>query len=306
MIDQIDALIALASEGTTSAAAAKLRVSQSTISKRITALEARLGAELHERVGRECRLTPYGEALIERAAPLLSELRAVLSTSPEARTTTLVIACSESVFASWGARAFATVAEQENADGDLGFEFHTHRSPLAVERVRAGRCHAALVAGEGRASSELEIEVLGYEEMLVVPAALDRSVIRSDRRGGSVDVWTIEEAASTWKSIASRIASMRRSGLVDLRVAGRLESFASLVQFARAGFGHALVPRGVALAMGLQAKDLWRIRADRKGTPPLRRRIAWVTRKRVGQLDVVRRVGRSLQREISRALMRTT
>jgi DNA-binding transcriptional LysR family regulator len=31
----------------------------------------------------------------------------------------------------------------------------------------------------------------------------------------------------------------------------RIESFSSAVQLARAGFGHALVPRGVAVAMGV-------------------------------------------------------
>ena len=41
-----------------------------------------------------------------------------------------------------------------------------------------------------------------------------------------------------------------------VRVDGRLESAAALVQVARAGFAHALVPRGAALALGVAADAL--------------------------------------------------
>lgn len=303
MFDQFDALEALASEGTTSAAAAKLRVSQSTISKRIAALEAQLGHAVHERVGRECRLNAYGRHLLERAGPLLAELRAVLATRPEARAHPISVACSESILSSWGAEVFAVLRDRVT---ELSFDFHAHRSPLAVERVRSGRCQAALVAGEGRKDPELEVETLGYEEMLVVPASLDRSKLRSRRAPLRIDAWTIEEASATWKSIRTRIAAMRESGLVDLRIAGRLGSFASLVQFARAGLGHALVPRGIALAMGIQARQLFRMRQkDASKTPQLRRRIAWVTRKRAARLERMQKLEAELGPVVARLLSRS-
>lgn len=59
--------LAVARTGSTLAAGKSLRVSQTTAARRVTALEAQLGLTLFERRPVGYRLTPAGEALVERA-----------------------------------------------------------------------------------------------------------------------------------------------------------------------------------------------------------------------------------------------
>jgi len=59
--------LAVASEGSTLAAGRKLRVSQTTVARRIAALEASLGFPVFEKRQAGYALTPAGEALVERA-----------------------------------------------------------------------------------------------------------------------------------------------------------------------------------------------------------------------------------------------
>ena len=66
MLDQLDALRALHETGTTRRAATRLRVTQSAVSKRIAALEERVGAPLLERHGRNVRLTPAALRLLPK------------------------------------------------------------------------------------------------------------------------------------------------------------------------------------------------------------------------------------------------
>jgi DNA-binding transcriptional LysR family regulator len=57
-----------------SAAARKLNLSKSLVSKRVSDLEADLGVRLLQRSTRAVRTTPEGEALIERVSPLVREM----------------------------------------------------------------------------------------------------------------------------------------------------------------------------------------------------------------------------------------
>src|SRR3954469_14312021 len=59
--------LAVARTGSTLAAGRSLRVSQTTAARRVAALEAELGLTLFERRPVGYRLTPVGEALLEKA-----------------------------------------------------------------------------------------------------------------------------------------------------------------------------------------------------------------------------------------------
>lgn len=61
---------AVAGEGSLSAAAARLGLTQPTVSRQIAALEEAIGAPLFVRHGRGVRLTPRGEELLEAARPM--------------------------------------------------------------------------------------------------------------------------------------------------------------------------------------------------------------------------------------------
>src|SRR5215831_4049535 len=102
MLDGIDALLALAATGTVSEAAARLRLTQSAVSKRLHALQAELGVVLVERDGRRLRLTADAVAFLERARPLVAELRGLARPAARAARASFTLALADSIASSWG------------------------------------------------------------------------------------------------------------------------------------------------------------------------------------------------------------
>ncbi|MEK9284590.1 MULTISPECIES: LysR family transcriptional regulator [unclassified Bradyrhizobium] len=74
--DDIVTFIRVMEAGSITAAAARLNLSKSVISKRISDLEAALDAELFQRSTRQVRPTENGQAFYERMVPLLHEIDA--------------------------------------------------------------------------------------------------------------------------------------------------------------------------------------------------------------------------------------
>ena len=72
----LQAFVAIAEQGSFSAAAEKLHLTQPAISKRIALLEDQLGTRLFDRVGRSVILTPAGKILLNKAQLILSEVTA--------------------------------------------------------------------------------------------------------------------------------------------------------------------------------------------------------------------------------------
>jgi len=70
-LNQLTSFLAVAREGSVSAAAEKLYVTQPSISAAVSALSRELGVDLTERVGRGIGLTPAGEAFRPYAADVL-------------------------------------------------------------------------------------------------------------------------------------------------------------------------------------------------------------------------------------------
>ncbi len=75
LLEGLETLGLLASEGTMAKVASRLYISQSAVSKRIAQLELRLGKKLIEPEGRQIRLTPQAQELLERVAPSLAEMK---------------------------------------------------------------------------------------------------------------------------------------------------------------------------------------------------------------------------------------
>jgi DNA-binding transcriptional LysR family regulator len=72
----LHAFVAIAEQGSFSAAAEKLHLTQPAISKRIALLEDQLGTRLFDRVGRQVILTQAGKILLNKAQLILSEVTA--------------------------------------------------------------------------------------------------------------------------------------------------------------------------------------------------------------------------------------
>jgi DNA-binding transcriptional LysR family regulator len=274
MLEQLQALRALQEAGTTGRAATRLRVSQSAVSKRIAALEERVGFALLRQEGRNARLTPAAEALLEDVLPRLLEIEARLDAAATAPSP-VRIAATESLVASWLPALLRSAADSAGAT----IEIHAHRGPLALERVRGGEVDLAIVVSAGE--DGLRTVSLGTEPMVILASGFG-SVPE-----GPLEVWTIEAGSLTGAWLARRLPRLRDP---VLRPVARIESFASAVQLARAGFGHALVPQGIAEAMGAPA---WR-------ELPLRRPISMLGRPSAWERPAVRRLVEALRVSASR------
>lgn len=74
-LDDLALFVAVAQSGSFSAAAEKLEMSVSTLSRRVAQLEQRLDVQLLKRNTRNLRLTDMGEQYADQCAPLLAELK---------------------------------------------------------------------------------------------------------------------------------------------------------------------------------------------------------------------------------------
>lgn len=238
MLDQLLALRALHEAGTTGRAATRLRVSQSAVSKRIAALEARVGAVLLERDGRRVRLTPAARRLLDEALPLARALEDAVDRLDAAAPPVVRVAATESLLAAWLPERLA------RASAGLTLELHAHRGPVALDRLRAGEVDVAVVVGAVEAG--LMGEVVAREGMGLVAAG------EGPLPPEPVPVWTVEAGSLTGAWLDRRLPRWR--GAPRVVVAGRIESFSALVAIARAGLAHALVPEGIARAMGVPGR----------------------------------------------------
>src|SRR6195256_3786010 len=75
---QLEILQAIAETGSFTACGRKLHVSQSAISRQILLLEEELGEPLFLRVGRQVRMTPAAESLVQLGQRVFLELRGTL------------------------------------------------------------------------------------------------------------------------------------------------------------------------------------------------------------------------------------
>ena len=255
VIENLETLMTLSRTGTMMETATVLKISQSAVSKRIAALERYYDRELIERHGRRVALTHLGPRVVEKGTPLISELRGVFLEDNALRKGKIIMGVSEAILSSWGSRLFARV----QADlPDVEFTFHAQRSPVVLDRIRSGEYMVGICTGYSDADTDLQSEIIRREPMVIIPAAL---MPISYRTGDELAVITIESRSGAWASIEE---DMRR---LKLKRSVSLESFFGVAQMALAGFGHGLVPEGVARTLGVAVNQMIPLDADGLNRP---------------------------------------
>lgn len=244
MIESLEALIALSQCGTMTRTATRLRVSQSAISKRIAQLEGQCGQKVIQRSGRKVELTNFGIRLAEKSVPLIAGIREALweESEDEDSSGVLRLAIAESIIISWGAKTLHRV--QDILPG-LQFDLTIEKSRLCLDHVRAGESMVALCPGLCPVS-DLHDDIFLEEPMVLVPSALKPFKFSEV---SEVKVITSDPQSETWTSIKRRLAHLTHQLSCKFKVYQTFESFAGIVQLAKAGFGHGLVPIGVAKAL---------------------------------------------------------
>jgi len=281
MIENLETLLALSRTGTMLEASTELRVSQSAVSKRIAVLEKYYARKLIQKKGRRVELTQHGQQLVDKISPILSDLRDLFVDDMSASKGELIIGVSEAILSSWGPKTFIQVQSEMP---EAHFVFHTHRTPVVLDRIRSGEFMAGVCTGSDNHDTDLQSEVLFHEPMVIIPSALEK--LKWPQQD-SLDVITIEDYSGAWRSFKDEAARLK------IRRSVSLESFFSVAQMAIAGFGHGLVPIGVAQT--LKVPDDCLINLSQSG---LSRPVRFVARKSTYSLPIVTNFYQSLSRKL--------
>ena len=279
MIENLETLVQLAQSGTMVEVATRLKISQGAVSKRIAALERYYDRKIIERHGRRVVLTPHGQQLVQRVGPLIQEVRSVFLEDNALRKGRLIVGVSEAILSSWGSQLFAQVQRDLP---ETQFEFHAQRSPVLLDRIRSGELMAAICTGSADAEADLQSDLLLLEPMVIIPSGKKKITYRIGTR---LKVITIESRSGAWSSIEN---DMKR---LKIDRATSLESFFAVAQMAVAGFGHGLVPNGVASTLGI-GREHGLINLGKAG---LNRPVRFVARKSMYTRSLVRSFLESIQ-----------
>ena len=277
MIDNLETLITLSRTGTMMETATVLKISQSAVSKRIASLENYYDRDLIERHGRRVVLTYHGLRLVEKVTPLISELRSVFLEDSAKRKGKIITGVSEAILSSWGPRLFSRVRSDLP---DVQFIFHAQRSPVVLDRIRSGEYMVGICTGSSDSDSDLQSEIIRLEPMVVIPSGL---TALSYEIGDMLEVITIESRSGAWRSIEESMKQLNLKRIVSL------ESFFGVAQMAIAGFGHGLVPEGVARTLGVATNQM--ISLSDHG---LNRPVRFVARKSIFSQSIVQSFYKSI------------
>lgn len=281
MVDGIEALIALEKFGTVSEAATRLRLTQSAVSKRIQALQAAVGYPLIEKDGRRVRLTAGAVSFLERARPVIADLRGLATPRHGESSTFFSFGLADSIASSWGPRVVSRVLRTLP---DVRVALHSHRSVLVIESVRLGRYHLGLSTDFPAAKDLIHYPVVDEPLVLINSAFGGTSV-------ADAPLISIESNSATWRSIEPLLMShhpeLLRRPLVPV------ESFSATMQMVKAGFGDGLVPLGMVMDAGLNRRA-YRV------LPTVVRRVSLLTRKTVNQMESFARFRDELMKETAR------
>src|SRR5688572_8923803 len=271
ILDGIEALAALEQCGTVSEAATRLRLTQSAVSKRIQALEKAMGFRIVEPDGRRVKLTSEGVNLVERARPVLADLRTLAQPVRSESVATLSLVLADSIAASWGPHV---VAEALRGLSDVEVELHAHRTVLLIESVRLGRYHIGL-STDAPTAKDLIHHLVIEEPFAFVRCGYAAKAVKD------APFIVIEPGSATWRAIEP-LLERHHPELLARRIVP-VESFSTALQMIKAGFGDGLAPLGLVKEMGIPPRAF-------RLLPGVERRVSLSTRKTINQLASFQRL----------------
>lgn len=266
MLDGIDALIALEKYGTISEASVRMRLTQSAVSKRIQALEKELQMQLIEPDGRKVKLTSSAYKFLNKARPLIIELKNLSINDDTVNMSSFALGLSDSIAGSFGP---LIISKTQKSFKNIKLDLHVHRSLMLIENIILGKYQMGICT-EFESRKDLVSLHLFDEPLVVVSCEFQQKFQKN------LPLITIEENSATWKAI-SPIIKNEYQHLFETTHFVFVESFLASFQMCKVGLGNALIPLGLAKELGLR-KNQYRLLK-------LKRPISLVTRKTISQLD---------------------
>lgn len=220
---------AVVEHGGVSAAARRLHRVQSSVSARLAALEQQLGVPLFERLGRRLRLTPEGQRLYERSAPVVNELLALrqsMQVPPAAQV--LRVGAMESTAAARLPRPLARLRADLPA---LELVLRTGPTRALLDQLGEGSLDVVFVAGP-----------VVEPAWCWTPVCVEELVLIAPREGPEPATLVCFADGCAYRAVAQAWARAQRPRLSSTVEIG---SYHALVAAVAAGMGVGLVPRSV-------------------------------------------------------------
>src|SRR4051812_34771947 len=184
---QLEILQAIAETGSFTACGRKLNVSQSAISRQILLLEEELGEPLFLRVGRQVRMTPAAESLVQLGQRVFQDVRETVGSitdRTQALRGTLRLAGGMTVCL----YMFPPLLKHlKRIHPQLDIRLTVATAARSVEEIRAGRVDAGLLTLPVEESDLVTVPVLREELLLVTmpahPLAKRKKILADDLSG---------------------------------------------------------------------------------------------------------------------------
>lgn len=205
-LEQLRMLLAVQAEGSLTAAAERLNVTQQAVSQRMRALERGLGLSLFERAARGTTLTSHGQLVADWAAAVTDRMDALTTASEALRadahaqlTVAASVTIAEHLFPSW----LITASAQGTP---IHVELQAVNSSAVIEAVKSGSVDIGFIESP-HPPARLRSREVARDDVIVVVAPTHpwarRSSISADtlaatplvmREAGSGTRTTVEEA----------------------------------------------------------------------------------------------------------------
>ena len=233
-------LLAVAQHGSTIAAARKLGVSQSTVQRRLLALEAGLGAQVAARTPAGYALTAFGTALIPHAQTVEAAVRQLVHEAAAAANSVrglIRITCPEPIVQ----RLMPLIERFQSTHPDLQVEIVTSDRYLDLTK---GDADVAFRSGD----TDADLVGRGVAESVWAVYASASYLERHGRPGSLSDLEahalvTLDESMSKHRTVGWLKQIAPRA-----HIAARVNSILGLVQSVRSGLGIAPLPANIAEA----------------------------------------------------------
>lgn len=271
-LNQLRVFQAVATEGSVTAAARRLRVSQPAVSKQLKELEQALGAALFDRVSRGLELTQVGELVLSHSTRIFAEeqnLEAELAALLGLASGRLSVGASTTI---GNYLVPALFGQFRRLHPGVELELEIANTEAVQSMVRDNRVDIGLTEGFV-SSSALLVSVFGEDEMVMVTAPGDPVVSRaplSPSELTGVSLICREQGSGTRAVIE---AALRDRG-VALEPSMSLGSNEAIKQAVAAGLGVAMMSR-LAVQAELESGRLTELRLEGQ---PIRRRLHAVRR----------------------------
>ncbi|MBB3764719.1 LysR family transcriptional regulator [Sphingomicrobium lutaoense] len=246
--DDLRFFLAVARSGSTLAASRALRVSQATVSRRVTAFEERVGATLFDRGPSGYSLTPRGQALVEEAERVEDSVRRLEDRldadnrhlAGEVRLTTV-----ESAASAWIIPALARLREKHP---DIAVDLITSDAYLDIA---SGEADVAIRFGDRPDDPRLIARhLVEMEECLY---AVRDMVVHLGRPTGAADLSRYPLIVSSHPR--ERFERWIADNIPEPKIAHRINTLSGELAAVRAGLGAAMLP----CLMGDAVKGLVRL-----------------------------------------------